>query len=142
MIRHLFSIGLVIVALVVATGCGNQSGTDVAEGPGEAATQAQTPLCDAVEKLDVSLDALEDCESIDEFKSAYATVEQNYQAARAEGGEEYAAEFDAFDAALAEFEESLTSLDDEGLISGVLGLAADAAKLAAAGDELDDAIDC
>ena len=135
---HIFSIGLVFAALVVATACGDQGGTGAAGEAGE----APTPLCTALEKLDASLDALEDCESVDEFKSAYATVKQNSDAARAEGGEEYAAEFDAFDAALTEFGNSLTSLEDEGLISGMLGLAADAAELAATGDVLDDAIDC
>jgi len=141
--RSISVLSLVLTVAIVLPACSDQkSGAAKAEGSSDAQGSPQAELCAAVDKLDASLDALEDSESIDEFSENQAVVKANFQEARAAGGEDYAAEFDAFEEALTEFEASLSSLDNEGLISGLLGLAGDAAELAAAGDALDDAIDC
>jgi len=72
----------------------------------------------------------------------YAPQEVYSQKLREAGGSKYAVECDAFDKALNEFGESLNSFGDGGVISGLLSLAGDAAELAAAGELLDEAIDC
>jgi hypothetical protein len=133
---------LLAAAPVAWYGCGEASDSD--RNPAAETTPAgeTTAVCAAVEELDVSLDSLEDSESMDEYKTRYATVREDFETLRNASGGEYAAETQAFESALDEFEASLTSLGDEGILSGLLGLAGDAANLAAAGDTLDDAIDC
>jgi len=132
--------------LGLSFGCSGASDSDNAPTANAAAAAApgseSTATCTAVEALDVSLDELEDSESVDEYRDRYAVVRQDFETLRNSSGGKYATETAAFESALDEFEASLTSLGDGGLLSGLLGLASDAATLAATGDNLDDAIDC
>lgn len=136
------TIALAFFALIA--GCGSDN--DDSMNPDAASVSADRgvseEVCEAVDVLEASLDRLEDSESIDEYKDRIAQVRADFESLRNAGGGKYAAEVSAFETALDEFEESLTSLDDGGLISGMLDLAGNAAELAVAGDRLDDAIDC
>ena len=131
--------GRALVCLIVGAAI---SAAFISSAEDEPEQDQRAAVCAAVEALDESLDALEDSESIEEYRARKDVVRQDFDKLRTVSGGKYEAECDAFESSLAEFEQSLASLGDGGLISGVLGLAADAAKLAAAGDRLDDAIDC
>jgi hypothetical protein len=84
-------------------------------------------------------------DSLEDYEAQFRVVEQDYEAlkdADAETGGEYASEIEDFGAAMAKFEEKLLSLDGAGLFSGFFDLVFAAGDLVAAGDSLDDAIDC
>ncbi len=133
------------VAMLFAVGCGGDADSNDAEPAADAAATASSSVCSLLPELDASLDVLEDSDSFDEYKSNYEPVKEDLAALRAADdaeGSEYAAELDSFETAMDEFGQSLTSLGDGGILSGVLKLASDAADLAVAGDRLDDAIDC
>ena len=138
----LMTTALVILALLAACGSGNDATTQGDTGSESTGNGNSTEVCEAVDALNASLDRLEDSESVDEYKERHAQVRADFESLRNAGGGEYAAETSAFEAALDEFEQSITSLGDSGLISGMIDLAGDAAVLAEAGDRLDDAIDC
>jgi len=125
-------LGLVFLGLTV--GCNGNATSE--------ATSDEEGVCAAVGALDASLDYLGDSESVDEYRERYAAVSEDFAALRSASGGKYAAETDAFETALNEFGSSLASLGDGGLLTGLLDVAGDAAELAAAGDVLDDAIDC
>ena len=138
---HLIQIFL-IIASIIGFSCDKERQTEnnkASEGSGDYASQE---LCDAVKILDASLDALEDSESLSEFKNDYAKVKQDFQTVKKAAGAKYETECNAFEKALNEFEASLNSFDDGGLISGLIELSSSAAELAAAGEILDEAIDC
>jgi len=128
--------------IIIAIGCDNQRDTERSGDSDPNGNYAPQEVCDAVDDLGASLDALEDSESLAEYRAAYSKVRQDSQKLREAGGSKYAVECDAFDKALNEFGESLNSFGDGGVISGLLSLAGDAAELAAAGELLDEAIDC
>ena len=134
---------VIALAFLVVVGCGggsddSRNDAKTAGGAGDASSE----VCAAVDALDVSLDALTDSDSIDEYKTRKEVVRRDFEKLRTASAGKYAAECDAFESSLVEFEQSLKSLDDGGLISGLLDLAEEAAELAVAGDRLDDAIDC
>ena len=126
----------------LTTGCSGAGDSDSAPAASAPSASGATAACTAVEALDASLDKLEDSESMDEYRSQYAVVRTDFETLRSSSDGKYATETAAFESALDEFEASLASLGDGGLISGMLELAGDAAELVAAGDRLDDAIDC
>jgi len=147
MIRSQLSMVLALALLVAVLGCGgagddDRSDAKRAEDSGDESKYASSEVCTAVAALEASLDALEDSDSLEDYRTRKAVVRQDFQKLRTASGGKYATECDAFESSLVEFEQSVESLDDGGLISGLLGLAKDAAELAAAGDRLDDAIDC
>jgi len=131
-----------LVMIILSSGCSGASDSESETISQSSPDSGATDTCTAVETLDASLDKLEDSESMDEYRARYAVVRQDFETLRDSSGGKYAAETTAFESALDEFEASLASLDDGGLLSGLLGIASDAASLAAAGDNLDDAIDC
>lgn len=132
----------VISLFGLSSGCSEAGDSDSAPAAGAAPASGATAACTAVEALDVSLDKLEDSDSMDEYRSQYAVVRADFETLRNSSDGKYATETAAFESALDEFEASLASVGDDGIISGMLGLAGDAAELVAAGDRLDDAIDC
>ncbi len=145
--RTHLSMALALVLLVTVLGCGGASDNDQsdakkAQDSGNASNDASSEVCAAVNALNASLDVLEDSDSFEEYGTRKDVVRQDFQKLRTASGGKYAAECDAFESSLVEFEQSLKSVDDGGLISGLLGLAKEAAGLATAGDRLDDAIDC
>ena len=128
---------------------------DAIDCPGEtlkgsaAAGQAPDNLCSALDELETSLDVLGDMDpgehSVQDYQAQFEIVREDYENAVAADTEGvYTDEFDRFELAMADFEESLTSLlsGRGGLFSGIFKLASGAAKLAAAGEILDEAIDC
>ena len=131
-----------LVMIILSSGCSGASDSESETISQSSPDSGATDTCTAVETLDASLDKLEDSESMDEYRARYAVVRQDFETLRDSSGGKYAAETTTFESALDEFEASLASLDDGGLLSGLLGIASDAASLAAAGDDLDDAIDC
>jgi len=133
---------LLFAALILSSGCSKADDSESETASATAAEGAATATCTAVNALDASLDKLEDSESVDEYHARYTDVRQDFETLRASSDGKYAAETTAFESALDEFEASLASLGDAGVLSGLLGLAGDAAKLVEAGDNLDDAIDC
>jgi len=133
------------VAIMFALGCGGEANSAQGEPAADAAATQSSKVCSLLPELEASLDVLEDSDSLDEYKSNYGAVKEDFAALRAADeaeGSKYAAELESFETAMDEFGESLTSLGDGGILSGVLELASDAADLAVAGDRLDDAIDC
>ena len=140
--RKSFVYLLCFTMFFIVTGCGEQQSTEKADESGTAAGDSTRAVCAALGNLEESLDALEDSESLDEYKANYELVQQDFQELRSADGGEHQAELNAFESSLSEFQNSLSSFDDGGLISGLLDLASDAAELAAAGEALDEAIDC
>ncbi|UCG88318.1 MAG: hypothetical protein JSW71_07175 [Gemmatimonadota bacterium] len=133
------------VAIMFALGCGGDASSEEAKPAADAAATTSSNVCSLLPELEASLDALEDSDSFDEYESNYEAVKEDFAALRAADkaeGSKYAAELDSFETAMDEFGESLTSLGDGGILSGVLELASDAADLAVAGDRLDEAVDC
>jgi len=138
----LINLVLFFATISLSTGC-NGAGDGESESASNTTTSSEaTAACTAVEALDVSLDDLEDSESMDEYRVRYDVVRQDFETLRNASGGKYADETKDFEAALDEFEASMSTLGEGGLISGLLELAGDAAELAEAGDNLDDAIDC
>ena len=122
---------------------------DVIKGSAASAGPAPADLCTALDVLEVSLDELGDMDpgehSVQEYQAQFEIVREDFEDVRAaDSDDQYTAEFDRFELAMADFEESLTSLlsGRGGLFSGIFKLASGAAKLAAAGEILDEAIDC
>jgi len=140
--RSFVYVVLSLASLMVASVCVADGRPEQAESSTKAGAKASPEVCTAADALEMSLDALEDSESSEEYKTRYEVVRQNLQKLRKASDGKYDAELNAFDKELTEFGKSLTSLDDGGLISGLLGLAEETAELAVAGDRLDDAIDC
>lgn len=138
----LYQLLLIVSSFLLLPGCSGADNGDRSRDENAMPATKEIAVCEAVNTLDASLDSLEDSESMDEYKTRYATVREDFETLRNASGGEYAAETQAFESALDEFEASLASLGDEGILSGLLGLAGDAANLAVAGDTLDDAIDC
>ena len=136
-------IGLVLCITISGflAGCESDEGSSVS-GTVASASGADTETCVVLEALEVSLDRLEESDSFSEYRERYAQVREQFEKLRVSSDSRYAAETKAFESALDEFEASLNSLGDNGLVSGLLQLAGDTAELAAAGDTLDDAIDC
>lgn len=62
--------------------------------------------------------------------------------ARAIGGDEYAAEFDTMDAAIEQFQVELDEVAGGDLLGGVIGMVEPLAQLAAAGEALDEQLEC
>jgi len=138
----LINLVLFFTTVSFLSGCSGASDADSESAADVATSNGATTACEAVDALDASLDDLEDSESMDEYRERYAIVRRDFETLRNSSDGKYAAETAAFESALDEFEASLSSLGDGGLISGMLGLASDAATLVSAGDDLDDAIDC
>jgi hypothetical protein len=156
---------LVIVLSMTITACGSffdaaedslDATADVREeqldATGDAADahgDAPPEVCAALDPLEASLDVLEEMDpgehSVEDYQAQFEVIRQDFQKLReGDTAGTYTADFDRFEAAMAEFEDGLTSLlsGEGGLLSGILGLAEGAAELAVAGDILDDAIDC
>ena len=163
--------GLIVLLAVASTGCASladvaqdidsaedsldatadvrEEELDATADAADAIGDAPTEVCAALDPLEASLDVLEDMDpgehSVEEFQAQFEVVHQDFQNLRAaDTSGIYTADFDRFEAALAEFEDGLTSLlsGEGGLLSGFFGLASGAADLAVAGEILDEAIDC
>ena len=137
-----YQLTLVVSSFFLLPGCSGADNGDTSPDENAMPAAEQTEVCEAVDALDASLDHLGDSESVDEYKTRYATVRQDFETLRNASGGKYAAETQAFESALDEFEASLASLGNDWMLSGLLELAGDSASLAAAGDTLDYAIDC
>jgi len=100
------------------------------------AAPAGTPeeLCAALDKLEDSIDAI-DGDSIEEIQTTYDAAKADFEAARTIAGDQYKAEFDAFAAALDEFEAALAG-------GNLLDMFGAVGELALAGEALDESIDC
>ena len=154
--RILMMTSALMVAVLVLGACGDDDdsdngsdASDTAETTAPETTAApegpSAELCAAIDELDASLDAI-DGDSPGEFQAAFATAQQDFAAVKAAAGDEYAEELAAFEAAMGDFQATLGSFTDgegiSGLIEGIGELATAAAELGAAGEALDEQIDC
>jgi len=158
--RIILLVSLLLMVVVFATGCGADA-FDAREDEIDATADAMedsaedkgdnTPagVCDALPPLEASVDVLEDMDpgehSVEDYEAQFDVVDQDFQNLRAaDTAGVYTADFDRFEAAMARFEDSLTSLlaGEGGLLSGILELASGAADLAVAEEVLNEAIDC
>ena len=123
-----------LVVLLVGAACSSGSSSLGNE-------DTSNDICSELDELDAALDAI-DGDSVEEFRRTFDAAQEEYAEFREVAIKDYPDEVDAFDDAMDEFERELLDSDGEGIISGVLDLVSAAADLAAAGDRLDDVIDC
>lgn len=117
--------------------------TESTAAPADDASSEATPpeLCTAIDEVEMAIDAI-DGDDLDQIQAQIDVVQAEFDEVREVAGDQYMEELDTMAAALQQFQDALAELAGGDALGGLLGMADAVAELAAAGEILDEQIDC